>query len=107
MSHLATAPAPQHVRALQQANDVRVARADLKRRVRAGGLGAAEVILTAPWQARTMTVSQLLMSQRSWGRIRCQRLLVSIGVLENKQIGTLTERQRQALASVLAARGPR
>jgi hypothetical protein len=32
---------------------------------------------------------------------------VSLGVPENKEIGTLTERQRQALASGLAGEPPR
>ena len=41
------------------------------------------------------------MSQKRWGRARCRRLLVSVGVPENKQIGTLTERQRSALAAGL------
>jgi hypothetical protein len=31
-------------------------------------------------------------------------LLVSLGVPENKQVGTLTERQRLALAAVLTAK---
>ena len=44
------------------------------------------------------------MSQKRWGRTRCRRLLVSLGVPENKQVGTLTERQRLALASVLTAK---
>jgi hypothetical protein len=44
------------------------------------------------------------MSQKRWGRARCRRLLVSLGVPENKQIGTLTERQRLALAAVLTAK---
>ena len=95
------AVAPQCLAALERANDVRLARAQLKRRVRAGGLAAAEVVLTAPWQTRTMSVGELLMSQRGWGRVRARRLLLSLAVPENKQIGTLTERQRQAIATVL------
>jgi hypothetical protein len=51
-----------------------------------------------------MSISDLLMSQKRWGRARCRRLLVSLGVPENKQIGTLTERQRLALAAVLTAK---
>ena len=51
-----------------------------------------------------MSISDLLMSQKRWGRTRCRRLLVSLGVPENKQVGTLTERQRIALAAVLAAK---
>ena len=48
-----------------------------------------------------MSISDLLMSQKRWGRTRCRRLLVSLSVPENKQVGTLTERQRDALAAVL------
>ena len=51
-----------------------------------------------------MSISDLLMSQKRWGRTRCRRLLVSLGVPENKQVGTLTERQRLAVASVLTAK---
>jgi hypothetical protein len=94
----------QHLQALEYANRVRLARARMKRRVAAGELSAAEVILSCPWQAHSMSVSDLLMSQKRWGRARCRRLLVALGVPENKQIGTLTERQRLALAAVLAAK---
>jgi len=93
----------QHLRALEYANRVRLARARLKRKVAAGELSAADVIMSCPWQAHSMSVSDLLMSQKRWGRTRCRRLLVSLGVPENKQIGTLTERQRVALAAVLTA----
>ena len=51
-----------------------------------------------------MSISDLLMSQKRWGRTRCRRLLVSLSVPENKQVGTLTERQRLALAAVLTAK---
>ena len=94
----------QHLRALEYANRVRLARARMKRRIGAGELSAAEVVLSCPWQAHSMSISDLLMSQRRWGRARCRRLLVSLTITENKRIGTLTERQRLALASVLAAK---
>ena len=95
----------QHLRALEYANRVRLARAHLKRLVAAGEVSAAEVIRNCPWQAESMSISDLLMSQKRWGRTRCRRLLVSLGVPENKQVGTLTERQRLALSEELAARG--
>jgi hypothetical protein len=94
----------QHLRALEYANRVRLARAGMKRRIACGELTAGEVVLTCPWQAHSMSISDLLMSQKRWGRTRCRRLLVSLGIPENKQIGTLTERQRRALASVLTAK---
>jgi hypothetical protein len=94
----------QHLRALEYANRVRLARARMKRRIAAGELSVAEIVLGCPWQAHSMSISDLLMSQKRWGRTRCRRLLVSLGVPENKQIGTLTERQRLALAAVLTAK---
>ena len=96
--------APQHLKALEQANRVRLARAELKRQVATNETTAAAVVLECPWQATSMTLSDLLMSQRRWGRARCRRLLLSLGLPENKHIGTLTPRQRQALAAVLGAR---
>ena len=48
------APAPQHMQALQRANEVRLARAELKRRVSEGAITAGEVILTCPWEAASM-----------------------------------------------------
>ena len=106
------APRPQHLRALHRANEVRLARADLKRRIGAGEISAADVILESPWEAQSMSVADVLMSQRRWGHQRCRKVLGQIPVSETKTVGTLTERQRQALAEVLdpdgeAARGER
>jgi hypothetical protein len=94
----------QHLRALQHANRVRLARAGMKRQIAAGDLPVAEVVLGCPWQAHSMEVGDLLMSQKRWGLARCRRLLVSVSVPENKAVGTLTERQRLALAAALDAR---
>jgi hypothetical protein len=94
----------QHLRALEYANRVRLARARLKRKIAGGELSAAEVILTCPWQVHTMKISDLLMSQKRWGRTRCRRLLMAHSVPENKEVGTLTERQRLALSAVLEAK---
>ena len=94
----------QHLRALEYANRVRLARARMKRKVAAGELSAADVVVSCPWEAHTMSVSDLLMSQKRWGRARCRRLLLSLGIPENKQIGTLTERQRLGLSAVLEAK---
>src|SRR4051794_26204894 len=92
---------PQHLQALQRANEVRLARAALKRRVASGDLTAADVILACPAEAEGMAVSDLLMSQRRWGRTRCRKFLAESHISENKAIGTLTDRQRKAVASQL------
>jgi len=99
------ASAPQHIRALELANRVRLARADLKRRVAEGELAAADVVISCPWEAETMSVSDLLMSQRRWGRTRCRKFLGSMPMSENKTLGSLTDRQRRTLAAMLTAKG--
>jgi len=70
-----------------------------------GELSAAEVIVTCPWEAESMPIMDLLMSQRRWGRTRCRKFLTSIRMSETKTVGSLTERQRRTLAALLAAKG--
>lgn len=98
-------PGPQHMQALQRANAVRLARAELKRRVAVGEISAAEVILATPWEAESMTISDLLTSQRRWGHTRCRKFLQCVPMSENKTVGSMTDRQRQALAQMLRASG--
>ncbi|HEY8637652.1 MAG TPA: hypothetical protein VIL64_00320 [Solirubrobacteraceae bacterium] len=96
-------PGQQHLRALQRANEVRLARANLKRRIATGEMTAAEVILDSRWEAESMAVADLLMSQQRWGRTRCRKFLAQVPMSENKTIGSMTERQRRATATLLAA----
>ena len=98
------APAgPQYMRALERANQVRLARAELKRRVALGATDAAEVILDCPWEAESMAVGDLLVSQRRWGQTRCRKFLSQIPMSEKKTIGSMTERQRRTLAAMLTS----
>jgi hypothetical protein len=89
------------MQALARANRVRLARADLKRQVADGEITVAEVVLTCPWEAESMAIADLLMSQHRWGRTRCRRFLAAIPMSETKTIGSMTERQRYALAAML------
>ena len=100
------APAgPQYMRALERANQVRLARAELKRRVAVGRVEVAEVILDCPWEAESMAVADLLVSQRRWGQTRCRKFLSQVPMSERKTIGSMTERQRQTLAAMLNPAG--
>jgi hypothetical protein len=102
-----TAPAvqiPQHMQALARANRVRLARAELKRSIARGEVDVAEVIQDCPWETESMTLAELLTSQRRWGRTRARKLLQSLALSENKRVGTLTPRQRTLLASNLNAK---
>ena len=100
------APAgPQYMRALERANQVRLARAELKRRVALDDVAVAEVIMDCPWQAESMAVGDLLMSQRRWGQTRCRKFLAQVPMSEKKTIGSMTDRQRRTLAAMLGASG--
>jgi hypothetical protein len=70
-----------------------------------GEIDVAEVILHCPWEARSMEVADLLMSQHRWGLRRCRKLLAVLPMSEDKRLGSMTDRQRGALASLLTAPG--
>src|ERR1700756_5285475 len=88
---------PQYMRALERANQVRLARAELKRRIATGGLDVTAVLLDCPWEAKSMAVADLLVSQRRWGQTRCRKFLAQLPMSEKKTIGSMTDRQRQTL----------
>lgn len=92
------------MRALERANLVRLARAELKRAIARGDRDASEVVRDCPWETESMTISELLTSQRRWGRTRARKFLMPLSLNENKQLGTLTSRQRRLLAAELASR---
>jgi len=87
--------------ALARANEVRLARAALKRDVSAGHRSVVDVITGSPWESESMSLSELLCSQRRWGRARSRKLLAAAALGEGKKVGTLTERQRRILVVAL------
>jgi hypothetical protein len=106
MTTVSRPQAPQHMQALARANRVRLARAELKRSIARGDVEASEVVRECPWETESMTVAELLTSQRRWGRTRARKFLLSVALNENKRLGTLTSRQRALLATALAEKGP-
>ena len=94
----------QCMEALARANRVRLARAALKRDISAGRRSITEVIIASPWEAESMSLSELLCSQRRWGRARSRKLLSSTALSEGKQVGSLTDRQRRILVAALEAK---
>lgn len=59
------------------------------------------MILDCPWEAQSMAVADLLMSQRRWGATRSRKIMALLPLSHGKTIGSLTNRQRGALAAVL------
>ena len=106
-STIAPASSPQHMQALAHANRVRLARAALKRSIKSGDSEVSGVVRSCPWEVETMTVGELLRSQRRWGRARARKFLLSLALNENRELGRLTERQRGVLAGELEAKALR
>src|SRR5829696_3833114 len=104
MTSASRAKAPQHMQALARANRVRLARAELKRSIARGETDASAVVRECPWETESMTIAELLTSQRRWGRTRARKFLMPLSLNENKQLGTLTSRQRNLLSAELASR---
>jgi len=92
----------QRTLALAHANAIRVSRAALKRKIASGTISPSEVLLSCPSESETMSVFQLLRSQRRWGPARCRGILAAVQLSETKTIGSLTERQRSLVVAVLA-----
>ncbi len=92
------------MQALARANRVRLARAELKRSIARGDVDAADIVRDCPWETESMTLAELLTSQRRWGRTRARKFLVGLALNENKKLGTLTSRQRSLLCSELSSR---
>lgn len=96
--------APQHMQALARANRVRLARAELKRSIGRGDRDVSGVIRDCPWETESMTLAELLTSQRRWGRTRARKFLQGLALSENKRLATLTPRQRALLAAALGSK---
>ena len=93
------------MQALARANRVRLARAELKRSIARGDVDASTVVEECPWETESMTLAELLTSQRRWGRTRARKFLLGVALSENKRLGTLTARQRALLSSALSQKG--
>lgn len=100
MATVEAPPEPQHLTALRRANEVRLARAAIKRNVATGATSVAEVLF-APQEAASMPIAELLLSQRRWGEQRVGRFLADVGISETKTLGSFTARQRVMLATML------
>jgi hypothetical protein len=92
------------MQALARANRVRLARAELKRSIARGDVEVVEVVRACPWETESMTLAELLTSQRRWGRTRARKFLLALALNENKRLGTLTPRQRALLSAALSAK---
>ena len=86
----------QQMKALEQANTVRFAAADVKRELRDGRLLLGDAL----WddRAQSVVLRTLLMTRDRVGPVRVDRLLRRLEINGHKRVGDLTERQKGVVA---------
>ena len=91
----------QQMEALRRANEIRSARATLKRDLKAGRAQIHGVLLDPPEYLQNAKVSELLLAVPKYGRVKVNRLLTQCRISPSKTLGGLSERQRHELVSSL------
>jgi hypothetical protein len=85
---------PQHMAALRHANEVRLARADVKEALNRKEIGLGTALREDC--VGSMMLGELLRSQKRWGYVRAARLMAALAITD-KPIKDLTERQRKLI----------
>lgn len=96
----------QRMDALARANDVRVKRAALKKRIKAGKVDAGPVLWAPPAHVETMKVFDLLLTMPKIGRVKANKLIAQARIAPSKTVGGLTTRQRKELLMLVGGYRP-
>src|SRR5918996_606524 len=91
----------QRMEALKRANDIRSARARLKKDLKAGKKSIQTLLLDPPEYVQTAKVFDMLLAVPKYGRVKVNRILTHCRISPSKTIGGLSERQRNELVSYL------
>ena len=93
----------QRLVALEQANEVRTARAELKKELASGEIELVQILADLPPCVRTARVRDVLLVLPKIGSVRAARILAHCGIAHSKTLGGLTERQRGELSNFFRA----
>jgi hypothetical protein len=91
----------QRMDALRRANDIRTARAKLKKDLKANRASIQTILLDPPEYVLTAKVFDMLLAVPKYGRVKTNRILNQCRISPSKTIGGLSERQRAELISQL------
>jgi hypothetical protein len=91
----------QRMDALRRANDIRTARAKLKKDLKANRASIQAILLDPPEYVLTAKVFDMLLAVPKYGRVKTNRILNQCRISPSKTIGGLSERQRAELISQL------
>ena len=92
----------QHMLALEKANEVRLARAEVRHALFERGMTVAEALELEC--VRSMLVHDLLRAQHRWGSKRASRVMRTIPVGASRLVCDLTGRERAALVQACSPR---
>jgi hypothetical protein len=91
----------QRLRALREANEVRSARATLKKELASGTIELAPILADSPAWLQTARVRDLLLAVPKIGSVKAGRILAHCAIAHSKTVRGLTDRQRGELISLL------
>jgi hypothetical protein len=91
----------QRMEALKRANDIRSARAKLKKDLKGGKTSIHSLLLDPPDYVATAKVFDMLLAVPKYGRVKTNRILNQCRISPSKTIGGLSERQRAELVAQL------
>src|ERR671922_1839236 len=91
----------QRMEALKRANDIRSARARLKKDLKGGKASIHALLLDPPDYVQTAKVFDMLLAVPKYGRVKVNKVLTSCRISPSKTIGGLSERQRVELVQFL------
>jgi hypothetical protein len=91
----------QRMSALEEANRIRVLRAQLKRDLKAGRENVLDVLEEPPEWTETMKVFDLLLAVPKLGRVKVNKALQKLRISPSKTVGGLSQRQRTEIIAHL------
>jgi S13-like H2TH domain len=91
----------QRMEALKRANDIRTARAKLKKDLKASRASIHSILLDPPEYVLTAKVFDMLLAVPKYGRVKTNRILNQCRISPSKTIGGLSQRQRTELVGLL------
>ena len=91
----------QRMRALRRANEIRTARAQLKRDLKGGKAQIEKLLLDPPEYVLSAKAFDMILAVPKYGRVKANKILTQCRISPSKTIGGLSERQRAELVHML------
>ncbi len=87
----------QRAAALQKAAEARAARAEIKARLKRGGMTLSEALSSDDADVGKLKVVSLLESLPGCGKVKARKVMEDIGIADNRRVQGLGSQQREAL----------